>query len=319
MEKKCSMCGKIKNVSEFHKNNKTKDGFSYHCKECRKKYKSKVRKSFINVVEKTCYLCGETKPIAEFYNDKRRKDGHRNMCKECEKKKLREYLTKNRRVLTEKVCLSCGKLKPISMFHRSSATYDGHKEYCKDCRCKYPAGYAEKLRMEIIKSGKKKCTKCKQIKPLSEFYKRKKGKIGYTSICKSCWSKKYADYYEKNYEHIIEITQKRHALEKSLEINFTKDDWLYCLAYFNYSCAYCGKHSNKLQQDHFVPVIKLGGYTRDNILPACPKCNRSKGSKDFKEWFRSQEFYSLKREIFIMKYLNQFKEGVANGYTGQNL
>ena len=36
MEKQCTKCKEIKNISEFYKNKNTKDGFSYVCKICSK-------------------------------------------------------------------------------------------------------------------------------------------------------------------------------------------------------------------------------------------------------------------------------------------
>ena len=35
--KKCSKCKKNRHLSEFHKDSKTKDGYKYYCKECRRK------------------------------------------------------------------------------------------------------------------------------------------------------------------------------------------------------------------------------------------------------------------------------------------
>ena len=34
MTKKCSKCGRELPVSEFYKNNRTKDGYCYYCKSC---------------------------------------------------------------------------------------------------------------------------------------------------------------------------------------------------------------------------------------------------------------------------------------------
>ena len=165
------------------------------------------------------------------------------------------------------------------MFHKDATRYDGHTEVCRDCICKYPKDYAEKQRQKIIRLGEKECTKCGKAKPLTEFYPRKEGRLGYTSMCKTCWSEKYADYYEKNYEKIIETGQRRLALEAKVEHTFTKEEWLECLVEFDYRCAYCGKKSRKLQQDHVIPLSKLGPYVKENILPACPRCNQSKSNK----------------------------------------
>lgn len=32
--KRCTRCGKIKELSEFHLNRRSKDGYQYHCKPC---------------------------------------------------------------------------------------------------------------------------------------------------------------------------------------------------------------------------------------------------------------------------------------------
>jgi len=39
-----------------------------------------------------------------------------------------------------------------------------------------------------------------------------------------------------------------------------------------------------LHQDHYIPVTKNGGYTPDNILPACQSCNLSKWNSDPHDW-----------------------------------
>lgn len=41
--KLCKHCGLIKPISEFHKNNNTKDGYRINCKKCRKKKRRPLR------------------------------------------------------------------------------------------------------------------------------------------------------------------------------------------------------------------------------------------------------------------------------------
>jgi 5-methylcytosine-specific restriction endonuclease McrA len=52
-------------------------------------------------------------------------------------------------------------------------------------------------------------------------------------------------------------------------------------------CAYCG--DSKTEWDHFRPVIRdkrPTGYITEiaNLVPACGKCNQSKGGYDWKRW-----------------------------------
>lgn len=60
------------------------------------------------------------------------------------------------------------------------------------------------------------CTRCKKLKPLSEYYKKKSGKQGATSVCKMCVAKKRAGV-EKNMTHGELYVYKRENLD------FTKD------------------------------------------------------------------------------------------------
>jgi hypothetical protein len=72
--KKCNTCHKIKFVTEFHKNNKTSDGFKYICKTCSKKYNKKYKtqnKTAILLQEKKRYLKNREKRIIQqkIWND----------------------------------------------------------------------------------------------------------------------------------------------------------------------------------------------------------------------------------------------------------
>lgn len=47
----------------------------------------------------------------------------------------------------------------------------------------------------------------------------------------------------------------------------------------SYRCQYCGRRLSRLTVDHVVPR-RLGGQHRwDNVVSACPHCNRKKGGK----------------------------------------
>lgn len=55
-------------------------------------------------------------------------------------------------------------------------------------------------------------------------------------------------------------------------------------------CAYCG--DTRTEWDHFRPIVKdrkPTGYITEiaNLVPACGKCNQSKGNKDWREWMLS--------------------------------
>lgn len=47
----------------------------------------------------------------------------------------------------------------------------------------------------------------------------------------------------------------------------------------NYTCQYCGRKSRHLTIDHVVPRHLGGPHSWDNLVAACPSCNRLKGGK----------------------------------------
>jgi hypothetical protein len=48
-------------------------------------------------------------------------------------------------------------------------------------------------------------------------------------------------------------------------------------------CVYCGAEG-KVEVEHVEPLCRGGTDTPDNMVPACFKCNRSKGSRFILEW-----------------------------------
>ena len=47
----------------------------------------------------------------------------------------------------------------------------------------------------------------------------------------------------------------------------------------NFTCQYCGIQSNHLTIDHINPRHRGGKHTWENVVSACPPCNRRKGGK----------------------------------------
>lgn len=65
-------------------------------------------------------------------------------------------------------------------------------------------------------------------------------------------------------------------------------------------CAYCLQNGNV--KDHLKPLVSNGmptGYITDihNLVPCCQRCNSSKGSKSFSEWYKSSKNIKRLKEI----------------------
>lgn len=128
-------------------------------------------------------------------------------------------------------------------------------------------------------------------------------------FCKLCYQKDYNKryyaehtdaerarkkewYYSDRQKHSdIEVAHqhRRRAKKDGLPHDFTLEQWEEVLKEYEYRCAYCGKGLGEvdLLQEHKVPASRGGGYTRDNIVPACPECNLKKGSMTDEEFLIS--------------------------------
>jgi len=289
---------------------------------------------------KFCSKCGNTFPVTSdyFFRDRRTKDGFLARCKACKTEADREYHNRNREEwLARKRELSRENKEQISEQQRiyreahkeeiqakKNAYYYEHREeilaqkklYAKEHRehiQAYMKDYAEKNKEKLKELAKARYEREREIQlaQRKEYYKEHRAEI----IARVAEYRKNnkGKIYEGNkryYQTDIGRESQRRAghIRKSrvnkLKATFTPEQWNCCKDYFNHTCAYCGKELSRLSQDHFVPVIKGGTYTVDNILPVCKKCNSSKQGFDFNDWYLKQPFFTKGRLGKIYKYLN---------------
>lgn len=91
-----------------------------------------------------------------------------------------------------------------------------------------------------------------------------------------CWNRYY--HTPTGREKILFSQQLYHSRKRNLPTTLTLEEWEDIKKQFEYKCAYCGQ-PRKLTQDHFIPVSKGGGLTKENIVPACLSCNGRKIDK----------------------------------------
>ena len=210
-------------------------------------------------------------------------------------------------------CDNCGKERKY-----------GSKSLCWDCHCHAGFCRKKKIickqcGIETYKVGLDLCRKCwnKQYKQrpevkertnklrredriknhekhLARDHERDKSTKRKIQKKKNSW-----DWYQRNREHVLEyqrnyrksdITRqtiyksRRRARVMSLPCDLTNNDWQNILIQYNHSCFYCGETNPILRMEHKIPVIKGGGFTKDNIVPACERCNYRKRSMTIDEF-----------------------------------
>ncbi len=58
---------------------------------------------------------------------------------------------------------------------------------------------------------------------------------------------------------------------------------------WDHKCAYCKDSATSL--DHIIPRFKSGSNNRNNLVPACRRCNSNKASMKMEDWYQQQEFF----------------------------
>jgi hypothetical protein len=89
--KACAGCAQIKDLAEFNKSPRMRDGHRSRCRDCERQQqragrlagKLKGAGSLTSSPLKTCSLCKRTLPVAAFYVDRSRRGGRRPECREC--------------------------------------------------------------------------------------------------------------------------------------------------------------------------------------------------------------------------------------------
>lgn len=259
-----------------------------------------MNNTIYEVKNKTCISCGESKEATTvFFNKNHRySDGFEGKCKICKKEYMKKWREKNKEHVLE-----YGKrhYEENIDYYRSQKEkwYEKNKEHALE----YARKYAEENKESLAKSQKKyrENNKEKRRKQSSEWRDLNRDKI-------KAYNKKNN---KKNRPLKRMYQQRRRAMERELPYTLTEQQWDCIKEKFDNSCAYCGlsdsenreRFNRTLEQDHFVPLSKGGGYTQENIIPSCQSCNASKNNKVFSEWYPTYVHYDKHKEKRILYFL----------------
>jgi len=276
---------------------------------------------------KVCSKCGQEFPLTTEYFGKRKdsKDGFRNECKVCKKeynKQLRldnlehykerdrQYHATNRETCNQRSRKYRAEHRDEQIIKQRQYYYDNREKILEDKK-----EYHQKNRDVLLLKSKKYwaanrerllqyCRDYNARRSESQRAKLKKYRENNKDIIKARQRE-----YSKNHRLVFNMaSQRRKARLRQLPATLTEQQWQIIKDYFNNKCCYCGKEK-PLQQEHFIPVAKGGGYEHNNIICACQSCNGSKGAKDPLEWYPQHKYYSKKREAAILKFLGYDKQG----------
>lgn len=180
-----------------------------------------------------------------------------------------------------KYCATCKQLLQLSQFYSNRSCKDGRCGNCKECHKAYIAGW------RLTSKGKASYKESSQRRNQRYYLKHLEERRARGRTYRKAYYKKHreeilADHKVRHYApRDIQRTRlqwrlssaRRKAFKLSLPATLTIDHWKAILKAYGSRCAYCGRRSSRLTQDHVIPLVKGGGTTPDNIVPACLSCN----------------------------------------------
>ena len=168
--------------------------------------------------------------------------------------------------------ISCNKCKlqlAVSQFGKATGTARGYQYSCKSCMAEYHHLNKDRIR-----------------KKKQAYYQQNRERI----IAKSVqWQKdnpeavarKNAAWIDKHPEKRLERTQRRRAKLRENSVHLITEKDMQKL--YSSKCVYCGSNE-KISADHVIPIFRGGQHSIGNLVPACQRCNSSKGTKTIMEW-----------------------------------
>ncbi len=191
-----------------------------------------------------------------------------------------------------KKCGKCGKTKAIEEFSRSASTKDGRQCKCKPCQSALAAEWnrnnrdrvreidreryarsrdKRKAEMQEIRDRDRDAHRIKMRKWSKESYRRDPAKH---RAAVAAWAEKNQDKAKACQDH--SNLMRRARVNKAVGYH-TKHERSYLFSSYLGLCVYCSAKATDF--DHVVPLARGGCNHIENLVPACERCNASKGAK----------------------------------------
>lgn len=285
----------------FNKNKSCEDGLSRMCKECSRQ---KGKEFYANHSED---MIARTKQWRDENPDKYKAYGKEYREKNADK--IKQYYNDNidyfkqYRAEHSKEYYEKNKDKIIAY---QKQYREEHPDLCAERHAKY---YLEHVDEILLKH------KAYYQEHLAELREKKRAYASMHKDQRTRWLQSEAGKISAR-----RSVHKRRLLLKSRG-DFTKEDVVDALEFFNFKCAYTGDPLEEhYHLDHIVPVINGGLNYIWNIVPSNPTPNLSKGSKEMETWYRQQPYFSEERLQKIYDWINLQKsvKGEEN-YESRNI
>jgi hypothetical protein len=134
----CNKCGVTKEIRDFGRSERSKDGLKTWCRSCTSNYNKALPPNLPVDSPQRCNRCNKVKAATEYHRRPTSPNGLCHICKPCNMEYLKErrmqWKASNVHIQRhEKLCTKCGKVKLTSEFQKKSASIDGLHACCKLC------------------------------------------------------------------------------------------------------------------------------------------------------------------------------------------
>jgi 5-methylcytosine-specific restriction endonuclease McrA len=213
---------------------------------------------------KACSKCGLLLPLSEFSPDKRTALGVGSQCKRCNRERMREYGKKRKaeRAAYNNAYRQANREKLLAS---NKAWRKANAEVIKAARrAKYPTIRDQAIAYQI------------SYRETHREYINARGRRWYRNNVAHV--REYGRYWrKKNPDKFMAHIKQRRALKcGAREGGLTAEQWRRIKEAYGHRCVYCCKPFQRLTQDHVIPLSKGGSHTKDNVVPACTRCNCKK-------------------------------------------
>lgn len=214
---------------------------------------------------KQCSKCLNKKSLSEFNKDKRDSSGYQSRCRDCQRSWHRNNYADNIEFHREK--------SKKNYWSNREQCLARNKDWCKknnERRRFHARSYYQRHRLKRIESSKFYRLRNPNINRLSVKKWREKN-LEYAKFLISRWSRNHRE--ERNHSKAIRRAKKRANGGSGI----SKKEWDSLKEKYAGLCYYC-ESDGVLTMDHFIPITKGGKHEKENIVPACVRCNCRKGN-----------------------------------------
>lgn len=227
---------------------------------------------------KVCRKCNARKSTNHFSKNRANRDGLKNTCKQCDRALIQEWRDKNREHIREynKTWRNENRDREL---RRSAEWRQNNPERVREYQQRYN-------KTESRKTNSRRWRKSHSGKAWRHAYRlephtRAMAKRYDQSERRRQSMRKYRRS-ERGRVSTAQHNHRRRSLTQDGHVS--AKEWRALVEKFQNACAYCGTSDVALTMDHVIPLSRGGRHSVSNIVPACLRCNSSKGSRTPEEW-----------------------------------